>query len=175
VTGVHQQALSTFLVKQTLHELNVRYCSAIDRLDEEAFVTLFHHDALIDSGVVRGSPRPFAREFIDWVRGRARVIAHQITNEHFEIAYPSARAECSVIAISRLLGEDQDTDALTFGRYLDHFEEREGSWRFLRRRFVLDHSVAWPSKAALPTAGFSPMARGAFGRDDPSYAFWAGD
>lgn len=170
-----EQDVLELLSKQSLHELNMGYCRAVDRLDEAAFLALFHDDAMIDSGVVRGAPGPFARRFIEWVRAHARVIVHQITNERFVIDGARARGESSVIAISRLLGAPADSDVLTFGRYLDHFEQRAGAWKFLQRRFVLDHSVAWPCDAALPTAGLSVAARGGYAPDDPSYTFWATD
>jgi hypothetical protein len=137
--------LQRLLVKQTLHELIAGFSRAADRLDAPAMVALFHPDASIDSGLVRGPPAHFAPEFVRWVREYAHVIFHAVTNECFQIEGSRASGESCVLALSRLNGklEDRgfDRDVLTAGRYLDRFERRSGEWRFIERRFVLDYSI----------------------------------
>ena len=161
------------VAKQELHELCVGYSRAVDRLDEAALVELCHSDAVIDSGVLRGAPDYFAREFSRWVRAYARVICHAVTNEWFLIDGLHAIGESYVIALSRLRGEPLESDVLTFGRYFDRFEQRDGRWKFSERRFVLDHSVKLASTAEpLAESAGSGDGRGAFAPHDPIYRFW---
>jgi hypothetical protein len=161
------------IAKQELHELCAGYSRAVDRLDEAAFVELCHSDAVIDSGVLRGAPDYFARGFTRWVREHARVISHAVTNEWFLIDGRRAIGESYVIAVSRLRGEPLETDFLTFGRYFDRFEQRDGRWKFSERRFVLDHSVRLASTVEPLAEPAEPGdGRGAFAPHDPIYRFW---
>jgi hypothetical protein len=165
--------LEAVLSKLALHELNVAYCRAVDRLDEPALVALFHPDATLDSGVLRGPPPYFAREFAAWVRENARLISHAVTNEWYRVDGDRAIGECYVIAVSRMIGPSGERDVLTVGRYFDRFERRSGPWKFLEKRFVLDHSM--PSRedvAPLPPSDGPKDGRGSFGLDDPVYRFW---
>lgn len=167
-----RQALRRLLDREALHELVVGYCRAVDRLDAPAFVALFHADAVVDSGVLRGPPETFAREFVRWVETQARLVFHTVGNEHFVIDGDRARGECYVTAIARLRGAAGEQDVLTVGRYLDRCERRAGVWKIAERRFVLDHSVVLrEGLAALPARAASEV-RGAFGADDPAHAFW---
>jgi hypothetical protein len=165
--------LEALFVKQTLHELNTAYSRAVDRLDEAAFVALFHVDAIIDSGVLCGEPVYFAREFARWIRRHGRLTSHVITNEWFQIEGANAIGESYVVAIARLRGDPKESDVLTFGRYFDRFEQRDGAWKFVDRRFVLDHSVTLSKSAEPLPESAAPGARhGAFAPDDPIYRFW---
>jgi hypothetical protein len=169
-----QHEIQQLLTKQALHELNVGYCRAVDRLDEPALIELFHPDAVIDSGVLRGEPVYFAREFAAWVRRHARCISHAVTNEWFRIAGDRARGECHVTAVSRIRGDSSERDVLTVGRYLDRFEFRAGHWKFIERRFVLDHSITC-TDADQPWPEFDLIraGRGGFAPYDPACHFWA--
>ena len=165
--------LEALLAKQALHELNTAYSRSVDRLDEAAFVALFHVDAIVDSGVLRGEPVYFAREFARWIRRHGRVTSHAITNEWFQIDGDRAVGESYVVAIARLRGDPKESDVLTFGRYFDRFERRDGAWKFAERRFVLDHSVTLSTSAEpLPEPTAPSDGRGAFAPDDPIYRFW---
>jgi len=168
--------LLSLLARQELHDLNARYCRAVDRLDEQAFMTLFHPDAVIDSGVLRGEPAYFVKEFAKWVRLHARVITHCITNEWFRIEGNRARGESYVIATSRLREDNGERDVLTVGRYLDCFEDRSSGWKFTERRFVLDHSIARNAhERPWPECDTVRNGQGGFAPHDPIYRFWESD
>ncbi len=166
-------AIEQLLAKQALHELVTGYSRAVDRLDLAAFVELFHADAVIDSGVVRGAPAYFAQEFDHWVRGHARILFHAVTNEWFRIDGERAIGESYVLAVVRLRGDSGERDMLTVGRYLDRFELRELRWKFSERRFVLDHNITLTDGGApLIEAAAADGLRGTFGTLDPIYRFW---
>jgi SnoaL-like domain len=150
-TSSHRQSeIEGLLTKQTLHELVAAYSHAVDRLDEAAFLELFHGDAIIDSGVLRGEPLDFMRGFTEWIRVNAIVTSHAVTNEWFRIDGSQAVGESYVTALSRLRGEPADHDVLAVGRYFDRFERRDGKWKFSERRFVLDHTVTLAPATAAP-------------------------
>ncbi|HVO46823.1 MAG TPA: nuclear transport factor 2 family protein [Steroidobacteraceae bacterium] len=145
--------LEELLIKQRLHELVVEYSSAADRCDEAALRELFHPDGLMDSGVLRGTPEFFAREFAKWVHSFARVTFHAVTNQRFHVSGTEATGEAYVVAVAQLIEPGEDgkpagRDVLTFGRYIDRFQERQGVWKFLERRFELRHQMAWPASSA---------------------------
>jgi hypothetical protein len=171
---LRDHAVQILLAKQELTELCAAYSRAVDRLDEAALVELCHPDAVIDSGVLRGDRHFFAREFAAWVRTNARVVFHAVTNHWFIVSGDRAKGESYVIAVARLCeSDDTERDVLTAGRYFDRFERRQGSWRFLERRFVLDHSVALGHAApAMPRLTGNPEGSGGFAPDDPIYRFW---
>jgi len=166
--------LKVLLAKQDLAELCAAYSRAVDRLDEAAMVELFHPDAIIDSGVLRGEPRYFAREFCAWVRRHACVVFHAVCQQWFLVSGDTARGESYVLAVARLREEDgMARDFLTAGRYLDRFERRHGRWRFIERRFVLDHSMAQGhSEPVTPEVPPGSEGRGCFGPSDPVFRFW---
>jgi hypothetical protein len=167
--------LERLLAKQALHELITAFSRAVDRLDEPALVDIFHPDAIVDSGVIRGAPAYFAREFVQWVRQHARLVFHAVTNEWFQVSGLDAIGESYVVAASRLYGDGSgERDVMTFGRYLDRFQARDGRWKFLERRFVLDHSVIHPSdsSSAGDPANTSTASHGAFAPFDPICQFW---
>jgi hypothetical protein len=85
ITPELQLELETLLVKQTLHELIARFSRAADRLDAPSMAALFHPDATIDSGVLRGHPEYFAAEFVRWVQEHARVTFHAVSSELFQV------------------------------------------------------------------------------------------
>jgi hypothetical protein len=145
-----QLQLEQLLIKQTLHELTARFSRAADRLDASAMEALFHPDAHIDSGVLRGPPAYFAPEFVRWVRRNARVVFHSVSSGVFEIEGTKASGESYVMAISRLNATPEssgaDSDVLTVGRYMDRFEQRAGQWKFTQKCFVLDYSISQPAR-----------------------------
>jgi hypothetical protein len=145
ITPELQLELETLLVKQTLHELIAGFSRAADRLDAPAMAALFHPDATIDSGVLRGHPEYFAAGFVRWVQEHARVTFHAVSSELFQVDGTVASGESYLLAVSRLKGTREcfgfDREVLTAGRYLDRFEQREGQWKFSERRFVLDYSI----------------------------------
>jgi hypothetical protein len=142
------------LIKQVLQELVVDYSRAVDTCDEAALCALFHQDGVIDSGMLRAEPEQFAQFYVKWVRRKASVTFHAVTNVRFRVSGREATGECYVLAVSRVRAdaaeahattEATERDVLTAGRYLDRFQERDGTWKFLERQFVPVHAVSWVS------------------------------
>jgi hypothetical protein len=161
------------LAKMALHELNTGYCRAVDRVDEAAFVALFHPDAIVDSGVLRGSPAEFAPRFANWIRTRGRVTSHAVSNEWYVVDGDRAVGETYVVAVARLISDPGEKDTLTVGRYFDRFERRDGVWKFSERRFVMDHTLTLADGLPpLPADNPADETHGHLAPHDPICRFW---
>jgi len=123
--------------------------------------------------MINGDARYFAREVPKWLRANARLVFHTITNEWFVVDGDRAAGESYVLALSTTRGDKGDLDTITGGRYLDRFERRNGTWKFIERTFVMDSNINQASTAVYDDAMHPPSeARGAYKPDDPSYRFW---
>ena len=107
------------------------------------------------------------------MRPHSRLVFHAVTNEWFRIDGDEAIGESYVIAVRRLRAQSGERDTLTVGRYFARFERRSNRWKFIERRFVLDHYIAGHDDAPLPDSWAQGDGRGAFAPHDPIYRFWA--
>jgi len=160
-------ALEQLVSKQALSELVAAYSRAADRCDEDALAALFHPGSEIDSGVIRAEARQFAHEFVAWVREHSAGLSHAVCSSWFELRGDAAVGETYVVALCRFVEKHGGGQALTFGRYLDRFERRDGRWKFSERRFVVD------GDGRLPVDASSSSRSNRFKPHDPIYALWS--
>ncbi len=62
--------------------------------------------------------------------------SHNITNHACEI--DGDTAHCETYVVGGLLSKDEDTSKIAPGRYIDRLERRNGEWRILHRRCIID-------------------------------------
>jgi hypothetical protein len=117
-------------ITDTLH----RYCTAMDRIDNELGYQVWHDDGTVDyENTFQGS----GREFVDWVLDLHRTFDatfHQVTNIVIQLDGQRATSECYAFACNRV----GDRDFVIRGRYQDALSCRDGEWRIDHRRFVSD-------------------------------------
>ncbi len=169
--------LERLLVKQRLSELVAAYSRAADRADEQLLASLFHPGAVCDSGVIRAESQEFARKFVAWTHEYAAVLSHSACSSWFEVDGHEAVGETYVLAMCRLNERHGGGQSLVAGRYLDRFERRDGEWKFVSRRFVVDCEQPPPDASAVQSEAMQPEAeatqlRGGFKPADPIYLFW---
>jgi SnoaL-like domain len=160
--------LRELIDQQALRELVLRYCRACDRRDFALLRTLYHDDAIDDHGAMFcGS----ADEYLAWlpaVMANFEATVHSITNALFEVRGEQAQGELYTVAYHRT-HPPAARDIVIGGRYLDHYERRAGTWKFLRRALALD----WCRVTPVDEGAYREFAAGApVGRtdqDDPSY------
>jgi ketosteroid isomerase-like protein len=161
--------LRTMADRMAIHDCLIRYCRAVDRLDRELLLSVYHADAIDDHGVFVGGPEAFA----DWViayHARAQhATQHIITNHSCDLDGDVAHTETYyMFAAMNVAGAPL---TLSGGRYIDRFERRNGRWAIAVRKVVGEWSGA-PGESILSPEGRAALNSGAKpSRDkcDPSY------
>ena len=135
-----------------------RFCRAADRSDLEAIPSLFHEGAVDNHGFYEGD----VSGLVEWMRERHRNIlhaSHNVTNVLIEFAcsdcalvesrvtvcirYSAADAAAFAKAAGLAIAGDRPVDMLSFGRYIDIFERRDGDWKIASRTAVPDQTLAF--------------------------------
>lgn len=122
--------------RQAIRDCLATYCRAVDRLDRELLLSVYHEDAVDDHGVFVGG----REEFADWViayHSRAQhATQHIITNHTCEL--DGDVAHCETYYMFAAMNVEGAPLALSGGRYLDRFERRGGRWAIALRKVVSD-------------------------------------
>ena len=164
-----EKMLRELVDRQAIHDVVIRYCRAVDRMDRALLLSCYHPDAIDDHGLFVGPPPAFA----DWAFGLHSAIqtAHQhIVNNH-SCELDGDTAHCETYWM--FAGMHRDGGGLTIGggRYIDRMEKRDGQWRIAARKCVPDWGgqpqAGWLSPgAAAALAGSGHCSRD---REDVSY------
>jgi hypothetical protein len=132
-----------------IHDVLLRYCRGLDRVDMSLVRGAFHDDAWIDFpeslhiGGVEGFVGFLAAEMPRFER-----TTHFLGNSLIDFDGPH------VAHVETYLNADhQGSDrhhwkgemVKLWARYLDRFERRDGVWRIARRRMVVDWMFKYPS------------------------------
>ncbi len=120
--------------KEAITDVLHRYCRAVDRIDDELAAGIWHTDgtASYQEGVVTLGSEQLSSIFES--HRLASATSHQLSNITIEVVGESASSESSVHACIRF----GDKDIVVWGRYLDRWSRREGSWGIDERRYVQD-------------------------------------
>ena len=124
--------------KLAIRDVLSRYCRGLDRMDRQMACSVFadgafalYHDMYEGTG----------HGFIDWVwdvhQGMERH-SHQITNVLIELDGECARSESYVTVTLWARGDNDMTEIVCRGRYLDRWEKRGSQWLIVEREHVLD-------------------------------------
>ena len=172
-------APSEALLQEMLDEFQLRklvnsYCRAVDRGDIAHLRRLYHDDAEDDHGAFStGLADDFLNELAA-VRPYIRSMQHNVTTINFAISGDTAEGEIYTIATHTFVTGDRDVDVIVGGRYLDKYEKRDGTWKFIERRIVTDWAhVNDPSSVDLSHPMTKDTPRGAPDANDPSYQFFS--
>lgn len=123
-----------------IHDLFVRYATALDEGEVETVVGCFTADAALESpaiGVIAGTGaiRAFAGRFAAQ-RAAGTQFRHMITNLAAEIDGDRARATAYLLV---LISKEGRHRSLPPGRYECELVKQGGAWRFSRRVVCHDH------------------------------------
>jgi uncharacterized protein (TIGR02246 family) len=123
-----------------IHDLLVRYVTALDRGDVETVVDCFTQDASLESPVIgkiagREAIRAFAARFAA-LRAKGTQFRHMVTNIAAEIEGDRARATAYLLVFITAHGASR---RLPPGRYDCKAIKDGGAWRFSRRTVFHDH------------------------------------
>jgi hypothetical protein len=165
-----QEMLDDFELRKLVHS----YCRAVDRGDLTKLRALYHHDAKDAHGAFStGSADDFLDELAA-ARPYLRSMQHHITTVNFAISGDSAEGEIYTIATHTFIAGDRDVDVVVGGRYLDKYEKRAGTWKFIERTIVTDSAhVNDPSLVDLSHPITRDTLKGSPDADDPSQRFFS--
>lgn len=114
-----------------------RYGRGLDRLDRELVRSCYFDDAIDDHGKFIGN----ADSFIEWANQVSLSFAstqHAVTNHSCEIDGDDAYAETYYLftGISA-----EGPHLMSTGRYIDHFQRRNGEWRIANRITIVEGNI----------------------------------
>lgn len=156
--------LERLLAKEQITDTLLAYARGADRLDLDLIRAAFHPGAVADYGAMfTGTGEEFAA-FIGQVHPPMLSHSHHLSNIAITVDGSQAGSECYVLVRTRTIGEDGVThDAMAFGRYVDEWEQRAGSWRIVHRRYLHALDLVEPVELTLfPVTGSRD-------RTDPSF------
>ncbi|RVU05697.1 nuclear transport factor 2 family protein [Novosphingobium umbonatum] len=122
----------------------MRYMRGQDRLDPVLHLSAFHADAYVDCGLMQGS----AQEFVDFAQGFLADLEssqHIIAQSDIEVNGAVASGEIYFYAWHRLHQDGEAKDLIVAGRYIDEYAERDGDWRIVKRRELIDWARTDPA------------------------------
>lgn len=134
------QRLNELLDKQDIAEVIARYCRGVDRHDEALIRSAYHDDAWEHHGAYRGRS---VDDFVEYANGRSDLferVNHYLCNQLIELDGDIARVESYAIALHQSRQEDQVSQTIFGGRYVDKMERRDGRWGIVDRVVVCDWS-----------------------------------
>ncbi len=166
-------ALVELLAKQAIHEVVLRYCRGIDRLDRELVRGCYWPEATDEHGSFFGTRDEYVAWVFDRMLPRYQVTMHFVGNVLVEVHGQVAKCETYGIALHRALDERPDGrpraehDYQSGFRYVDDFACRDGVWRIARRICTLEWTLAVPARAWFDSP--PTHRRGRRDRTDPVY------
>jgi hypothetical protein len=187
------EGIELLLAEREITRVIFRYARAIDRMDEPLLRSVFHPGSLHrhfyegpssdpDAVSTPEAPGDFVAFALGVLSGFIRT-QHQLGNTLIDFDDAThARAETYFIATHRMrpLGDplapanaaETEMDYFVGGRYLDHFELREGEWKIVHRIGMTDWMrLDGPSGPGLD--GVPPDTVGARAPDDPVCGFYS--
>lgn len=139
--GIDERAIDELLAKQQIHEVLLRYCRGLDRLDGDLILSCYHPDATDDHGLFNGSGADFVPYALPHL-ATMRWTSHNVISSLIEIQGDVAASECYIVVYHRMPSRSgTDTDHIVGLRYVDRFERRnDGPWLIAHRQLVYDWS-----------------------------------
>ena len=130
--------------RRDINDCLCRYMRGQDRLDPALHRSAFHDDAWVDCGLMNGT----ADEFVAFAQGFLGDIEgsqHIIGQVQLGVKGDAASGEVYFFAWHRLHDDGVPTDLLVAGRYIDEYACRDGDWRIVRRRELVDWAKSTPA------------------------------
>lgn len=162
--AVKERLLDELLSKNEIHEVMMRYCRGVNRLDPDLVRSCYHPDAYEDHGVSQGNAFTYAAAFTPERFTAFKSMFHLVGNELIELAGDRAAHEAYFVGCHRLDEDGVEKDVFFGGRYLSVFERRDGGpWLIAERTVVHDWSRVDPVERWDVAEHFK---QGKFSRDD---------
>jgi len=164
-----EEKLRAMVDRDDIRQVILRYCRGMDRLDLDLIRSCYFDDAIDDHGRFVGK----AEDFIQWATTATAhfpMQQHAVLNHVCDLdgddAYTETYYICSNI-------NSAPPHILSLGRYIDHFQRREGEWRIANRVALIErnrglrHQIPQPQRRAK--AGAATFRH--VNIDDPAHGF----
>ena len=161
-------AVQELIDRQRIYECLLRYTRGMDRLDRELVLSAYHPDAMEDHGPFMAPAAAFVEQVLGFHRDTETCTQHILHNHACEIEGDVAHCETYVSCYSVY---PTGKASLSFGRFIDRFEKRNGDWRITDRASLNEGSNEFagqvsPPHPSLPNSRVHPTRD----KNDPSYA-----
>lgn len=130
--------------RRDILEAVCNYMRGQDRLLPEVQRRAFHDDAHVDCGLFAGGPDPYV-EFAQGFLGQLKSSQHLIGQTQIRVDGNIANGEIYFLAYHRIVEHGEEKDLFVAGRYIDRYEKRNGSWKIVRRRELIDWARTDPA------------------------------
>lgn len=155
-----ERKLVELVDRDEIHRVMLRYARGLDRLDNALVRSCYWDDATEDHGHFVGAPD----DFIAWADGTTLMFQstqHAILNHFCDLQGDDAFCE-TYYQFTGVTAEPPHF--VSTGRYIDHFQKRDGEWRIFNRVTIIEGTFDVPQ--ALRTA----QQPSAYSEDNPCQA-----
>lgn len=147
------------LARAEIHDVVLRYCRGIDRLDRELVRSCYHDDATDEHGSFNGG----VEEYLEWVFRlvpKYDASQHLVANQLVEFREGRAASGAAVVetygvSVHVTAGGPPARNLVVGFRYVDRFEDRGDGWRIAARYATTewtrspDPATHWPTPEHL--------------------------
>ena len=159
--------VESIVARDEIRSVLVRYTRGVDRLDVELIDSTFFPDAIIEHGGMVFDGAHWGAAIVKTMTGACERSRHLIANQSIELDGDVAHSETYCDAHLLINGPDGTHQLLNRAvRYVDQLERRNGEWRIVFRKTVLEWDRIDPIvERPAPLDYVAPLRS----RDDVSY------
>lgn len=155
-----ERKLRDLIDRDEIHQVMLRYGRGLDRLDRDLARSCYWDDAIEDHGAYVGAPDDFLA-WADQTTLAHQSTQHAILNHVCELDGDQAFCE----TYYHFTGvRETPPHFMSTGRYIDHFEKRNGEWRIANRVCIIE------GKFDVPDAAINALTPPAYTDDEPCQA-----
>jgi hypothetical protein len=156
------------LAKDEIRGVLLRYTRGVDRLDRGLIDSCFYPDAIIEHGGMVFDGEHWGAAIVETMASVAKATRHVIANQSIDLDGDIAHSEtyCDASILEDAPDGSGEQLLRRAVRYVDQFVRREGEWRVLFRKTVLDWDWIEPMSARPPALDY---VMGSRSTADPSY------
>jgi hypothetical protein len=175
MTETTNAVIQRLLAESEISKLIHRYPRGLDRLDRDILLSIGHSTATVEfTGMFTGT----WVAFVDWLmKAHTSMLynRHTIGNVLIDVRGDAAVSETTATANLIVARADGDVEErVTHSRYLDSWRQESGRWWLARRHTLRDRRTVRIMTSAEFAAGTEYVHAADVGRNDPSYAHFAG-
>jgi hypothetical protein len=155
--------------RMDIRDLMSRYGRAVDRLDKDLLLSVYHHDGLDDHGCYVGDPEQFAECALSMHAETNTLTQHIVTNHVCDLDGDTAHSETYWMYVG--MNRTGAPYSMGGGRYVDRLEKRDGKWGIVARKCLMDWTTGGRENAltAAENAAIADMEPSTRDKSDPSY------